>query len=141
MIGNGTFANGVETKLDASLDPLAVAGDYHNGPLSTLIPFGIWGGITFVWFMFAGLRVVYRNHKYGDAQLRLVNIYLLVQCFIHIINYFFIFGGYGNDMLGFAETIGFSIALNRGVLGPQPQTLPVTQTQPKAIIRPELQPV
>jgi hypothetical protein len=141
MMGNGTFANGVEAKMDASLDPLAVAGDYHSGPLSTLIPFGIWGGITFVWFMFAGLRVVYRNYKYGEAKLRLINIYLFVQGLIHILNYFFIFGGYGVDMYGFAMTFGFSVALNAGVRGPQHLTKPVMQAQSKSLVRPELQPV
>ncbi len=140
MIGNGTFANGVEAQLDASLDPLAVAGDYHNGPLSTLIPFGAWGAITFLWFMFAGLRVVYRNHKYGEPQLRIINIFLLVQCIVHIINYFLIFGGYGVDMFGFAKTIGFSIALNGGVLGPQPQPEAITKNQRKVVKGPELQP-
>jgi len=141
MIGNGTFANGAEAKMDASLDPLAVAGDYHSGPLSTLIPFGVWGGITFLWFMFAGLRVVYRNYKYGEAKLRIINIFLFVQCFVHILNYFFIFGGYGVDMFGFAKTIGFSMALNGGVLGPQQQPKAVTQSPAKAIVRHELQPV
>ena len=27
-----------------------VAGDYHNGPLTLIIPLGIWGVIGFVWF-------------------------------------------------------------------------------------------
>ena len=52
---------------------LALAGDYHNGPLSIVIPFGIWGVATFLWFLTAGLRVLYRNYKYGDESLRIVN--------------------------------------------------------------------
>src|SRR5262249_29909547 len=30
-----------------------LAGDYHNGPLSVIIPFGIWGAGGFVWFLVA----------------------------------------------------------------------------------------
>jgi len=28
-----------------------LAGDYHNGPLSVIIPFGVFGVIAFVWFL------------------------------------------------------------------------------------------
>jgi len=140
MIGNGTLANGAESKLDASLDSLAVSGDYHNGPLSTLIPFGIWGAITFLWFMLAGLRVMYRNFKYGDPQLRLVNIFLLAQYLTHFFDYFFVFGGYTDDIFGFAKSIGFSIALNGGVLGPKKQPVPASQPQAKPSIQKQLQP-
>jgi hypothetical protein len=30
------------------------AGDYHNGPLSILIPFGLFGMIAFLWLLGAG---------------------------------------------------------------------------------------
>ena len=141
MIGNGTLANGAEAKMDASLDPLAVAGDYHSGPLSTLIPFGIWGAITFLWLMIAGLRVVWRNFKYGDPQLRTMNAFMLAQHLTHIISYFFIFGGYTDDIFGFAKSIGFSIALNGGVLGPKTQTVPASKPQAKPVFQNQLQPV
>jgi hypothetical protein len=118
-----------------------MAGDYHNGPLSTLIPFGIWGAITFVWFMLAGLRVLYRNFKYGDPQLRIFNTYLLAEYVTHMISYFFIFGAYTNDIFGFAKSIGFSIAINGGALGPQRQLRPVTQPGAKPVLETELQPV
>jgi hypothetical protein len=136
---SGALANGAETKVDASLE--AAAGDYHNGPLSTLIPFGIWGGLTFLWFMLAGLRVVYRNYKYGEAQVRIINIFLLVQCFLHILNYFLIYGAYADDLFEFAQTIGFSIALNGGVLGPQPQLKAAVPSPATRITGPEWQPV
>jgi hypothetical protein len=141
MIGGGTLANGAEAQMDASEGALAMAGDYHNGPLSTLIPFGIWGAITFVWFMLAGLRVLYRNFKYGDPQLRIFNTYLLAEYVTHMISYFFIFGAYTNDIFGFAKSIGFSIAINGGALGPQRQLRPVTQPGAKPVLETELQPV
>src|SRR6202041_3154168 len=131
MIQGGTLANGAEAQMNAGEDALAVAGDYHSGPLSTLIPFGVWGAITFLWFMLAGLRVVYRNFRYGDPQLRLVNTFLLAQYLTHMFDYFFVFGGYTDDMVGFAKSIGFSMALNGGVLGPKTQPQPAIKPQVK----------
>ena len=34
---------------------LALAEDFDGGPISTIIPFGIWGSLAFLWFMGAGL--------------------------------------------------------------------------------------
>jgi hypothetical protein len=51
----------------------ALAGDYHNGPLSVIIPFGIWGAIAFLWFVVAALRVLYANYRYCDPALRTYN--------------------------------------------------------------------
>jgi hypothetical protein len=139
MMGNGALANKAEAEMDASEGSLAVSGDYHNGPLSTLIPFGIWGGITMLWFMLAGLRVMYRNFKYGDPQLRVINIYLFAQHITHMLGFFFIFGAYSDDMFSFARTIGFSIALNWGVLGPKSSLKPATSPQFKPWLRPRPQ--
>jgi hypothetical protein len=135
MMGTGTLANGAEARMDASEGSLAVAGDYHSGPLSTVIPFGIWGVITFLWFTFAGLRVTYRNLKYGDPQLRIVNIYFLAQNITHFISFLFIFGSYSDDIYGFARIIGFSIALNGGILGPHSSSKPAVS---KSAVPPQL---
>ncbi|HUA68265.1 MAG TPA: hypothetical protein VMA13_06930, partial [Candidatus Saccharimonadales bacterium] len=56
---------------------LALAEDFHNGPLSIIIPFGIWGAIVFLWFLFAGIRVLYANYRYGDPELQTANSFLL----------------------------------------------------------------
>src|SRR5208282_5663998 len=58
-IAAGTF--------DPGQDPMALSYDYHNGPLSVLIPFGLWGGIAVLWFFAAALWVMYRNFRYGDS--------------------------------------------------------------------------
>jgi len=140
MMGkDSALANGSEVHMDSSQQGLAISGDYHNGPLSVVIPFGIWGAIAFLWFTLAGMRVLYRNFKYGDAQIKTVNLFLFAQYVTHFIGFFFIFGAYSDDMVFFAKTIGFSIALNWGVLGPQPkpklavspQARPLLQTQPQ----------
>jgi len=54
-----------------------VAGDYHNGPLSVLMPFGLWGAIAVAWLLAAGVKVLYDNFRYGDVRLRLINTALL----------------------------------------------------------------
>src|ERR1039457_6220816 len=39
-----------------------MAGDFHIGPLSVIIPFGIWGAIGWFWFFAAGLRGLAFNY-------------------------------------------------------------------------------
>jgi hypothetical protein len=113
---------------DASQQGLALAGDYHSGPLSVIIPFGIWGAGAFLWIMYAGAWVTYRNYRYGEQSLRTINAYMWVSCVLFIFRFLFIFGGLNADMMPFAAMIGFSIALNGGVRRPAPQ--PVQARQP-----------
>jgi hypothetical protein len=114
--------------LDPSQQGLALSGDYHSGPLSVVLPLGIWGVIAFLWLMLAGLRVMYCNFRHGDESLRTVNAYLWAYYLYSSFRFLFIFGGLNGDMLVFASTIGFSIALNGGVCRPAPQ--PVQARQP-----------
>ncbi len=139
MIGDSALSSGAEVRMDSSQQSLAISGDYHNGPLSVLMPFGAWGGIAFIWFTLAGLRVLYRNFKYGDPQIKTTNIFLLANYLQHYFGFFFIFGSYSSDTFFFAGIIGFSIALNGGVLGPQPKPNP-TAGQFKLSRKNQLQP-
>lgn len=137
MIGGGTFSLLQASHIDAAEESLAISGDYHSGPLSTLIPFGLWGGIGIIWLMGATTFVLYRNYKYGDAELRVFNIYLFASCIKSIFAFLFIFGGFNNDVGGFASMAGFSIAMNHGVMGrpaqarvnplikPRPEPMPI----------------
>jgi O-antigen ligase len=93
----------------------ALAGDYHNGPLSVLIPFGIWGMLAFIWLLVAACRVLYRNYKYGDASLKTINAFLLAMFVSRIIMFFAIFGALSSDMLIFGGLLGLSVSLNGGV--------------------------
>ncbi len=117
-MGEGTFANGIESKLDQSRVALAISGDYHSGPLSTLMPFGIWGAIAFLWVSLTAIFILYRNYRYGDADLKTVNAFLLVISAQRFIGFFFIFGAYSSDIGEFAKIAGFSIALNWCICGP-----------------------
>lgn len=103
---------------------LAAAGDYHSGPLTLIIPFGVWGVIAFLWFLAASFKVLWRNYKYGDSDARRINIFLLSYFTAKTFLYFFVFGGFYSDMMQFAGIVGFSVALNGGVAKPVPVTRP-----------------
>ena len=115
MIGNGQFATSQAAHMDASEEALALSGDYHSGPLSTLIPFGIWGVIGILWLMGATYFVVYRNYKFGDPELRTFNIYMLATCISSIIGFFFVFGAFTGAIGGYGGMAGFSLAMNGGL--------------------------
>ena len=58
-------------------DAVDIVQNYHSGPFSVVIPFGIWGVIAVLWFWIACLRALWLNYRYGDPALRTVNIFLL----------------------------------------------------------------
>ncbi len=89
-----------------------LAGDYHNGPLSVIIPFGIFGVAGFIWFLSSSVRVLYRNHKFGDARLKSANSLLLAIFVAKIIFFTFVFGAFYADMAFFIGVIGLSASLN-----------------------------
>jgi hypothetical protein len=96
----------------------ALAGDYHNGPLSLIVPFGIPGVLAFLWFLVAGGRVLYRNYKYSGTEYVNLNRFLLVYYMVRVIIFFGIFGSFYSDLAFFVGPIGLSIALNGGVRSP-----------------------
>jgi hypothetical protein len=97
-----------------------IAGDYHNGPLTLLIPLGIWGAIGFLWFLGAGFRVLLRNYRYGDPALRHANIFMLLFFCVHAVFYFFVFGSFYTDLPIFTGVVALNISVNGGVRGPAP---------------------
>jgi hypothetical protein len=92
----------------------AFVGNYHNGPLSVVIPFGLYGVAAFVWFLGVAMRVLYRNHRYGDPALRQINAYLLAFFIARVIFFLFFFGAFFSDLFCFTGLVGLSVALNRG---------------------------
>jgi len=115
-----------------------LAGDYHSGPLSVVLPLGIWGVIAFSWFLIAAIRALYANYRYGDPALRNINTLLLAAFIGHTLMFIIIFGAIESDMLSFAGLIGLSVSLNGGVC--RPATEPVGTAAPApAFSRPRLQ--
>lgn len=111
----------------SGLESVELAGDYHNGPLSVIMPFGIFGAIGFLWFMWAGLRVTYQNYQFGDPAYHCANAYLFAFFLVKIIFFFTVFGALPVDLMMFAGLTGLSISLNGGVA--KPAVVP----QPKAV--------
>lgn len=105
-----------------------LAGDYHNGPLTTLVTFGVWGAIGLVWFWIAGWRVLLRNYRYGPEELKVINTFLLAFFVTRVVHFLVIFGSIQADMMQFAGLIGLSVALNGGVA--QRQLAPATILEP-----------
>jgi len=111
-------------------DPAVVTGDYHSGPFSVIIPFGIFGVIAFLWFIFASIRVLYLNYKFSEPSRRTLNTFLLSYFVARFMFFIFGMGALSSDMPFFAGLIGFSVALNGGVrkkseaqVSPRPETL------------------
>jgi O-Antigen ligase len=117
-----------------------MAGDYHNGPLSVIIPFGIAGVIGFLWLMGAGVKLLYHNFKYGDPAFQTINTYFLAAFTVKIIFFLAVFGAFNGDMTGFLGILGLSVAINGGVRQPErpaqkraSDAWRVTQARPMAL--------
>jgi hypothetical protein len=92
-----------------------VSGDYHNGPLSTIIPLGLGGTIAFLWLLGAGIKVLYRNYRYGDPVLRNINAFFLAFFIMQIIFYLSVFGAFNTQLCVFTGLLGLSVSINGGV--------------------------
>jgi hypothetical protein len=123
-------------------DYMTVAGVYHNGPLSVVMTFGLWGVLAFVWFVAAGVWVLYRNYCYGDPALRTVNLFLLVAFATRLIFFLFIFGVLEDDIVNFSGYLGLGVALNGGVCSPKLAPARATEKYQAFVgVRAHLQPV
>jgi hypothetical protein len=109
-LGKGASAFGGESFSGAEL-----AGDYHSGPLSVIIPFGLWGVIGFLWLIGAGMRVTYRNYKYSDPEFRQVNTYLFAAYITRAVFFLSVFGSFEGDLTNFLGLLGMSVAINGGM--------------------------
>jgi hypothetical protein len=101
-----------------SLDSTELVGNYHNGPLSVILPFGLFGSIAFVWFVVAGIRVVYQNYQFGDRAYHNINVFLFAYFVVKVFFFFTVFGGLNSDLPMFLGLLGLSISLNGGVAKP-----------------------
>ena len=95
-----------------AFEEAAVAGDYHNGPLSIVIPFGAAGLAGFIWLMFAGVRFLYTVYQESAPELRLINGFLFALFLARVLLFFFVFGSLYTELYHFTGILGFSVALN-----------------------------
>lgn len=101
-----------------AIEGFELVGDYHNGPLSIVLPFGIFGVFGFLWFMVASIRVLYKNYKFGPVEYHHYNRLLLAYFLAKTILFFFVFGSLFSDISTFTGLIGLSVSLNGGVAKP-----------------------
>jgi len=113
----------IQLHADESWAGAFMMGDYHNGPLSLLIPFGIYGTLAVACFLFVSVRAMYRYLKFGDPNLRTINALLLATFCARIVMFCFVFGSIHSDMVSFLGPLGLAVALN----GPEPSAAPVEE--------------
>ncbi|MFO1488368.1 MAG: O-antigen ligase family protein [Verrucomicrobiota bacterium] len=139
-LGKGLGINATEYWAEVALSKRAgtedtttfmMAGDYHNGPLSVIIPFGIWGVIGWLWFLAASIRMLYLNYKNGDPALKTVNAFLFAHFIARTVLFFAVFGGFYSDMAFFAGLVGFSICINGGMRKTAAVQAPAPKPAPK----------
>ena len=98
-----------------------IAGDYHSGPLSLIIPLGFWGTAVVVWFWAATLRFMYWHYRYGNPALKSVNTFLLSLFLARIFFFIAFFGGFYSDLFYFTGLAWLSVSIN-GARTPALQT-------------------
>jgi hypothetical protein len=103
------FINDYETAI--------AAADYHSGFLSMIIPFGVVGTTAMILFFIAGARVMYRNMRYGDAEIRNINVFLFSFYVGRLVYFFGFFGGIESDLWFFVSLVGISLSMNGGMKG------------------------
>ncbi|MGA2247764.1 MAG: O-antigen ligase family protein [Verrucomicrobiota bacterium] len=131
MARDATF----QRSIDAADDPLALASDFHSGPLSVVISLGIWGVLVWLWFWAAGFLVVWRNYRNGDPDLRRINIFLFASFIVKCLTFLFIAGSMVSDIAVFTGVVGLSVAINHGVRRSRAGSL-APRMDPAALQRP-----
>jgi hypothetical protein len=137
MTGQGTFSRIKSSHIDAGDDALTFSSDYHSGPLSTLMPFGLWGGIGILWLMGACIYVTYHNYRYGDPELTTMNAFFFANSLTSPIFFMFVVGAFTQSVAGIASAVGFSIAMNGGMARPQPKPVVNPVIKSRAVRAPQ----
>jgi hypothetical protein len=128
LLGKGFSFNGTDLYLTeqaykrgftSGYDTAILSNGYHNGPLTTIIPFGIWGAISFGWFCWTSIRYLYRKKERGHPDLRTINTFLYSLFVCRLVYFLTVYGQFNSDLFEFTGVIGFAIALNRGAENPR----------------------
>jgi O-Antigen ligase len=123
--------------LYSNYEGFVVAGDYHNGPLSVLMPLGLAGAIGFLWLLASGLKVLYCNWRYGDPRLKSINNFLLSYFLAQCVIFFFVFGAFNSQLSIFLGILGLSVSLNAGVCWKRtPKSVPKVASASEMLLEP-----
>lgn len=135
------IANTQSFNYTSTADAVAISQNYHSGPLSVLMPFGVWGAIAVLWFWGASIRALYCNYRYGDSAFKTINIFLFAYFISKVALFLFIFGGLEGDLATFSVVIGLSVSINGGIRRPAPAMAPApARAAPALPDRPRFQP-
>jgi hypothetical protein len=119
VVGKGYSFNAAQRlQTRGGAEEAKFVGNYHNGPLSVILPFGIFGAIGFIWLTVSGLRVVYQNYQFGDPAYQRINTFLFAYFVSKVIYFYTVFGSFHTDLPVWLGLLGFSISLNGGVAKP-----------------------
>jgi hypothetical protein len=109
-------------------EDVGMVGNYHNGPLSVILAFGIFGSIAVLWIFAAGIRALYQNYQFGDPALHNINTFLFGYFVVNVVIFLAVYGALDTDLRGFLGLLGLSVSLNGGVAKPA-----VAPAQPKIV--------
>jgi hypothetical protein len=101
-----------EQRGGGSMQTAMMAADYHSGPLSLLIPFGLPGLCAVGWFWMAAYRYLLWHYRWGRPDLKTINTYLLVFFTVKALFFMVFFGGFYSDIYVFIGIAGLSASLN-----------------------------
>ncbi len=119
ILGKGfTYSATEEAEMGTYEQHTELVGDYHNGPLSLILPLGLPGVIAFVWFLVAGMKALYQNYRFGDPAYHHLNLFLFAYFVVRVIFYCLVFGSFYSDLPLFLGLLGLSVSLNGGVAKP-----------------------
>jgi hypothetical protein len=119
-----------KTTINAAEDPLALSSDFHSGPLSVVLSFGIWGVLIWLWYWAAGFYVIWRNYHYGDPAFQHINLFLFASFLCMCFSFIFIYGGVVEDVGHFGGVIGLSLVINHGIRHPKSFSQPAPAKLP-----------
>ena len=94
-----------------------IVNEHHNGLIGVLLPYGIWGLLSFIWLLWAGIWVLAHNFRHGSEALRHVNAFALAAFLAWIPIFFTVQGTLHWQLKNFTGLVGLSVALNHGLAG------------------------
>jgi hypothetical protein len=106
--------------LPQDIDLAIAGGSYHNGPLTLIIPFGIFGLAGFLWFGIASLRVLHHHYRYSPPDLKLLNTFLLSYFLMRFIYFLVFYGQFAEDLMVFTGLVGLTVSINGAVRKNEP---------------------
>lgn len=107
-----------------------IAGEFHSGPLSLLIGFGIPGTVAFSAFLIAAFTVIRRNFHHSPPELRMINMFIYAYFLCRVAFYLLVFGDLALDLAYFTGLVGASVALNGDRRSPAPAPAPARVATP-----------